>query len=215
MTVANKTDRMTTSWGINRKTVHRDVWTNNWTVVTRLWFQNNAPGIIIKFGETWERWDNGLLGISNYGGSEVDGIDINNPLKNLYITINNPSNNPTFFNSHMTTIGTSILHKLIPVWLLSPNATTTIDGQNVYGGVYIIISYDKTAITIKLCASDGIVYYSAKTNYNPLLEDRRPFFIYNDRGVPSWYYGIVLINTQGNTPQVDIEMFKNQFSSIY
>ena len=51
MTIATKTGDMTTAWGINKNTVNRDVWTNNWTVVTRVWYTKPTGAIIIKFGD--------------------------------------------------------------------------------------------------------------------------------------------------------------------
>jgi hypothetical protein len=117
----------------------------------------------------------------------------------------------------MTEIVTDHLFGLQPFWNKSPDVvvTTKANGEKVYGGVYIIISYDGTAITIKFCTSDGTIYYSAKTTLNPLTNDRRPFHIYNNNGILIWYYGIVLTNTQGNDPIKDINMFKDQFSLIY
>jgi hypothetical protein len=220
MTIGNQSGRMAITWGINRNTVHRDVWINEWTVVTRVWYLKPVSGFVVKFGEKWDRWDTGLDGTGNNGDLQTFGPDVYIPQENMYMSINYPmSDNPTSGDNiaTMTTIGTSNLSGLKYYWLTSPDfvVATNPSSEKVYGGVYIIISYDKTAITIKLCTSDGTVYYSTKTNYNPLTNDRRPFHIYSNVGIPVWYYGIVLTNTLSNNPIDDINMFKNQFSLLY
>ena len=216
MTHANQNGRVAVSWAINKNTVNRDVWKNNWTVVTRVWYTKRASGISVKFGEKWDRWNTGSDGIANNGDTQVFSSDILIPTENIYIRVNYPmGDNPTDNHSNMQVLETNNLLGLANHWMIYPEVTTIVNGQTVYGGVYIIISYDKTAITIKFCTSDGTVYYYAKSVYNPLTNDRRPFHIYSNVGIPIWYFGIVLTNTQGNTPETDIQMFKDQFGLIY
>ena len=221
MTNMNYSTNMFGAWSINYNTVHRNVWINNWTIVTRVWFSTEATNITIKFGEKWDRWDNNLDINSNNGDSQTFGSkttsDKSNPAENIYVYIDYPmmGHLTTQKNSNMTTIETENLLGLRSFWMKSPDVTTNVNSNTVYGGVYIIISYDKIAITVKFCTSDGTIYYSYKTNLNPLINDRRPFQIYINRGVPIWYYGILLRNSQGNTSTDDITMFKNQFGLSY
>jgi hypothetical protein len=204
------------SWGINRNTVNRDVWTNNWTVVTRVWYSQAPSGIAIKFGEKWDKWDNALNGNGNNGDFQTFYPDSNNLTENMYLYIPYPmSSNNSSYVSQMTLIETDYLSGLHSSWINSPDTEIGIfNDKKIYGGVYIIISYNTIRITIKLCSSNGTIYHSSKTNFNPLINDRRPFHIYSNMGFPIWYYGIVLSNTLNNNPIDDINMFKNQFSSI-
>jgi hypothetical protein len=206
------------TWGINRNTVHRDVWINEWTVVTRVWYKGNIYRLDVKFGEKWDRWDNGINGYSNNGETFPSNPSDIFKNENIYVRINSVLTNFLNFEyGNMEVIGPNNFIDLQPYFKISPDVvvTTNAIGENVYGGIYIIISYDKTAITIKFCTSDGTIYYSAKTNFNPLSNDRRPFYIYNNYGTPVWYYGIVLIDKQGRDAIEDINMFKQQFSLLY
>jgi hypothetical protein len=196
------------AWSINKNTVHRDVWKNPWTVVTRVWYTEIPGGITIKFGEKWDRWNTGLGGNGNSGSGSTDPPDSGIASENIYFKLDYPDGDyMTLYDDFaMTNIESNKLVQLKPYWRMSPD---------VGGGVYIIISYDTTAITIKFCTSDGTKYYNAKTKLNPLTNDRKPFQIYSNLGLHIWYYGIVLSNTLNNNPIDDINMFKNQFSSIY
>ena len=201
MTLVDYSNSFEGAWGINYNTVDSNVWSNNWTVVTKVWFPVRPNRLIIKFGEKWERWIGGSESYLNCGENQVPEIDKNIAKENIFLYIENLSyyNNINNRNENMTTI-TNKLNDLISIWL---------DSQK---GVYIIISYNRInkITTIKFCTSDGTIYYNAITNISP-FENRRPFHIFLGHTVPIWNFGIILTNTQGNHPIDDINMFKNQF----
>jgi hypothetical protein len=202
MTIGDyNTSKYEGAWSIKYNTVDKDVWTNNWTVVTRVWLTNTTD-ITIKIGDKWNRWDNGIDGAGNYGKREAPSVDYNNPVENIYIVISRPTSAGTVKEeaiSNMSRIGLNELSSLAQYWSIS-------------NGVYIIISYNQSdkLTTIKFCTSDGTSYYIIKSNIPPNT-NRKPFHIYINGGVPIWNYGIVLNKILNSNPIDDITMFKNQF----
>ena len=199
------TIRFDGAWAIKYNTVDKDVWSNNWTVVIRLWFSVNVNDIIIKIGEKWDRWISGKEGYDNYGDKRVPPSDTNIPTENIYIHIGRPtkpSNEQGILLSYqnMDIPANNNLNNLIPHW------------SNSEKGVYIVISHDQTNkfTTINYCDSDGTSYYIIKSNITPTM-NRRPFHIFTNGGLPIWTYGILLINDNDKTLINYINIFKNQF----
>ena len=216
------------AWGINKNTVNRGIWTGNWTFITKLWFDsspttepspNICDRIVVKFGEKWDRWDYGSEGVNNRGDQGTTGSDSTNPSENIYLMINNINNTtspfPTVTPSNMA-ISINNPTAIAPFWSQFPERSVS----NFQGGVYIIISYNTSAVTINFCVSNiattnVITYISATTDINPLTNDRRPFHIYVNGGIPYWFFGMVLFKTSDDTLPNYIAEYKRQFKIIY
>ena len=222
------------AWGIKRSVIDRTIWMNDWTFVTKLWFNskltigspNICNKIVVKFGEDWNRWDNGSEGIINRGDEVTTGIASSDPNKNKYIIINNPTStdSSSVTVSNMTNLNPD-LSTIAPFWTLFPHQMQSVLGITFRGGVYIVISYNTTTVpspTIKIdfCLSDSSTtnvrsYITATADYNFRTNDTRPFHIYVNGGIPYWYFGMVLFNTSNDTLTNYIKGYKTQFSIIY
>ena len=220
------------AWGIKKSAVDRSVWTNNWTFVTKLWFDpnetdepipNKCNKIVVKFGEDWDRWDKGG-DINNRGDEGTTGTASSDSNKNKYIIINNPTNTaiplPSVTVSNMTTPNPNNPTTIAPLWTMFPDQTQS--GTNFRGGIYIVISYIVTTNTIKIdfCLSDSSTtnvasYISATASYNFTTYDTRPFHIYVNGGIPYWYFGMVLFDNSNRGLNYYVQEYKNQFSIIY
>ncbi len=243
------------AWGIKRSAVDRAVWQNDWTFITKLWFDPSATTgtstpdkcnrIVVKFGEKWDRWDNGSEGVNNRGDQGTTGADFLNPAENIYLMINNPT--ITSGAATGTELAASIHSPLsnMSVSIDNPAALASYMRAypneqigSFYGGVYIIISYNKTSefITINFSVANTgtkvaagatgagqtnansmsvATYISATTTIKPLLNDRRPFHIYVNGGIPYWFFGMVLLNYSNKQPIDYILEYKNQFLILY
>ena len=217
------------AWGIKKSVVNRNVWINDWTFITKLWFDstvstNICNRIVVKFGEKWERWDNGSEGVSNRGDQYTASSDAN---ENIYLMINNINNTitplATVTVSNMNLLNNNAVG-IAPFWLKFPYQNVIDDYK---GGVYIIISYNATTsiITINFCISDDIIstttniisYISASTysNLNPLANDMRPFHIYVNGGIPYWFFGMVLFNNSNDTLNNYVQKYRDLFLINY
>jgi hypothetical protein len=236
------------AWGIKRSAVDRAVWQNDWTFITKLWFDpsattgtstpNKCDRIVVKFGEKWDRWDNGSEGVNNRGDQGTTGADSTDPKENIYLMINNPSGpSTTGTTSPLAAMNITINNyaSLAPYWQAFPDSIV----NNFNGGVYIIISYTKITGVIKIdfcVASSGtkiaagsigagqtmpntmnvISHISATTTtIDPLINDRRPFHIYVNGGIPYWFFGMVLFKNSNLGITDYILQYKNQFLIAY
>jgi hypothetical protein len=231
MTSMNSSFGFFGAWGIKRSVVNRNVWMNDWTFVTKLWFNskltigspNICDKIVVKFGEDWDRWDNGSEGIINRGDEVTTGIASSDPNKNKYIIINNPTStdSSSVTVSNMATPNPNNPTTIALFWTLFPHLTLS----SSKGGVYIVISYNTTTVpspTIKIdfCLSNSLTtdvnsYISSTAFYDFRTNDTRPFHIYVNGGIPYWYFGMVLFNTSNDTLTNYIKRYKTQFSIIY
>ena len=231
MTSMNTSFSFFGAWGIKRSVVDRNVWMNNWTFVTKLWFNpkltksspNICDRIVVKFGEDWDRWDKGSDGVNNRGDQYTTSID---PNKNKYLMINNPTSTTTVtLSNNMDPTSNNINAQTIaPFWTLWFMETDSVSGVVFNGGVYIVISYNSTSknITINFCiATSGTSpsnitsYINANTSYDFGSFDTRPFHIYVNGGIPYWYFGMVLFNNSDRGLSYYVREYKRKFSIIY
>jgi hypothetical protein len=226
------------AWGIKRNAVDRSVWTNDWTFVTKLWFDPNLTTtdelppykcnkIVVKFGEDWDRWDKSG-DINNRGDEGTTGAAYSDSNKNKYIIINNPTNTaipfPSVTVSNMVAPNPNNPTTIAPFWTMFPDKMQSVSLISFRGGVYIVISYISrdNIIKIDFCLSDSNSlttnvnsYISSTAFYDFTNNDTRPFHIYVNGGIPYWYFGMVLFNTSNESLTDYIKKYKTQFSIIY